>query len=102
MNDCNNKFIRENRMVLEKSTLILADAVINTGKTITQIYDTLSKITGPIIMAANVIQDEFDPGNKAVFGTRRSSNKFKGSQVLKQEHGKGPDTGDRLFRTFPD
>lgn len=100
MNDCNNKFIAENREVLEKSTVILADAVINTGETITQIYETLAKITGPIVMAANVIQSGFDPGDRMVFGTRRSDNKFKGSQTLKQKDGVGPDTGDRLFRTL--
>ena len=99
-NDCNNKFIIENRQILEKSTVILADAVINTGVTITQIYDTLAKITDDIVLAANVIQSGFDPGDKRVFGIRRSENKFKGSQLLKQEGGKGPDTGNRLFRTF--
>ena len=100
MNDCNNKFIRENREILERSTLILADAVINTGETITQIYDTLIRISGDIILAANVIQSGFDHGDKTVFGTRVSENRFKGSRVLKQEGGKGPDTGDRLFRTL--
>lgn len=100
MNDCNNKFIRENREVLEKSTVILADAVINTGVTINQIYDTLAKITDEIVMAANVIQSGFDPKDKLVFGTRRSENKFKGSKTMKQVGGKGPDTGDRLFRTL--
>ena len=100
MNDCNNKFILENREILEQSAVILADAVINTGETITQIYDTLIQITDEILLAANVIQSEFDPKGKIVYGTRRSNNKFKGSQVLKQEGGKGPDTGDRLFRTL--
>lgn len=100
MNDCNNRFISENHEVLEKSAVILADAVINTGETITQIYDTLIQITDEILLAANVIQSEFDPKDKIVYGTRRSDNKFKGSQVLKQEGGKGPDTGDRLFRTL--
>ena len=47
-----------------------------------------------------VIQSEFDPDGKIIYGTRRSDNKFKGSQVLKQEGGRGPDTGDRLFRTL--
>ncbi len=100
MNDCNNKFISENREILEKSAVILADAVINTGETITQIYDTLAQITDEILLAANVIQSEFDPDGKIIYGTRRSDNKFKGSQVLKQEGGRGPDTGDRLFRTL--
>ena len=100
MNDCNNKFIKENHEIIERSTLILADAVINTGETISQIYDTLIKITDDIVLAANVIQSGFDPRGKTVFGTRRSKNKFKGSQTLKQKDGKGPDTGDRLFRTL--
>ncbi|MBQ3736231.1 MAG: phosphoribosyltransferase [Candidatus Methanomethylophilaceae archaeon] len=100
MNDCNNKFIMDNRGTICQSTLILADAVINTGETISQIYDTLIKITDDIMLAANVIQSGFDPGSKTVFGTRLSDNKFKGSQVLKQRDGKGPDTGDRLFRTL--
>lgn len=100
MNDCNNKFILENREIIEQSAIILADAVINTGETITQIYDTLIQITDEILLAANVIQNEFDPMGKTVFGTRRSENKFKGCQVMKQEGGKGPDTGDRLFRTL--
>ena len=100
MNDCNNKFINENREILKGSTVILADAVVNTGETIKQIYDTLIKVTSSIIIAANVIQNEFEPGHRIVYGMRRSENKFKGSKVTVQSGNKGPDTGDRLFRTL--
>ncbi len=100
MNDCDNKFIRENYEIINKSTLILADAVINTGETIMQIYNTLSKICDEIILAANVVQEDFDEGPSNTYCVRVSSNKFKGGQVLKQNGNIGPDTGDRLFRTL--
>ncbi len=100
MNDCNNKFINENMDILKESTVILADAVINTGETIKQIHDTLIKVTDSIIIAANVIQKEFEPDGRVVYGMRRSENKFKGSKVAVQSGNKGPDTGDRLFRTL--
>ncbi len=100
MNDCNNKFINENEEILKESTVILADAVINTGETIKQIHDTLIKVTDSIIIAANVIQKEFEPEGRVVYGIRRSENKFKGSKVSVQSGNKGPDTGDRLFRTL--
>ena len=86
--------------ILKESTVILADAVVNTGETIKQIYDTLIKVTSSIIIAANVIQNEFEPGHRIVYGMRRSENKFKGSKVTVQSGNKCPDTGDRLFRTL--
>ncbi len=38
--------------------------------------------------------------NYDVFTVRVSQNSFKGANVLKQANDKGPDTGDRLFKTF--
>lgn len=102
MNDYNNEFILEYKDILAESSLILVDAVINTGETIKQIYDTLSKTTTDIVIAANVIQDEFDNDKIPTYGTRKSSNKFKGCHILKQKGNQGPDTGDRLFRTLMD
>ncbi len=100
MRDCNNKFITEYIDFIKSTQVIVADAVINTGTTILQIYDTLKLVTDDVIIAANTIQSEFDPGSRLVYGSRLSSNKFKGSRIQTQSGGKGPDTGDRLFSTL--
>lgn len=79
--------------------IIIADAVINTGKTI---LDEISKLDKTkVIIAANVVSDKFvDNLNELdVFATRISNHSYVGSNVKKVEKGKGPDTGERLFNS---
>lgn len=77
--------------------VIIADAVINTGKTI---FEAVKSIDNKkVIIASNVISqkyiDNFDSLN--TYAIRVSSNSFIGSKVQAVANGKGPDTGDRLF-----
>lgn len=77
--------------------IIIADAVINTGKTI---LDFLSKLKNPnIILVSNVMSEKSLENFKDlnVYATRISSNSYKGSKVQVLKNGQGPDTGDRLF-----
>lgn len=93
-------FIMEYKKYILGHTVILADAVINSGETIQKVYDTISVYVKNVIIAANVIQDAYNPCDKNVFCVRVSNNKFQGSKVKIQMGDYGPDTGDRLFQTF--
>lgn len=77
--------------------VIIADAVINTGKTILEFINTVNNKN--ILIMTNVISEKhisnFDAYN--VQAVRISSNSYKGSNVKVISNGKGPDTGDRLF-----
>ena len=77
--------------------VIIADAVINTGKTILEIINHID--FKKVIIATSVISekyiDNFD--NLDTYAVRISSNSFKGSKVKTVSKGRGPDTGDRLF-----
>ncbi len=96
----NNEFVKENREFLEDSILILADAVINTGETILRVYNILKEAAEKVVMATNVVQREFYPGNRELYCARASDNRFKGCRIEKQDGQMGPDTGDRLFDTL--
>lgn len=77
--------------------VLIADAVINTGKTI---FESMEHINNKnIIVATNVLSeknmDVFEKMN--VYTTRISKHSYKGSNVKMVSNGKGPDTGDRLF-----
>ena len=77
--------------------LIVADAVINTGKSI---LEQIRKTSGTkIIIATNVISEKYINLFETfdVFAVRVSSHSFKGARIKKILDGKGPDTGDRLF-----
>ena len=72
--------------------VIIADAVINTGKTIRGILDE------DMLVACCVINEkavyDFD---ERLYAARISSNSFVGSNTNIQKNGKGPDTTMRLF-----
>lgn len=81
----------------EFDVVIVADAVVNTGKTIIQIANDLKD--KQIIVATNVISDKHleDLKDFDIFATRISEHSFKGENVKTISNGKGPDTGERLF-----
>ncbi|MDR1905277.1 MAG: uracil phosphoribosyltransferase [Treponema sp.] len=82
------------------NTMLLVDAVINTGESIIMFSDQLTQ-SRQIIFAANVISKKglknFE--DKEVYAVRISENSFVGSKNAVARDGKGPDTGDRLFNT---
>ena len=77
--------------------VIIADAVINTGKTILEVVEQIKSKT--IIVATNVISDKHLDNLKEldIFATRISKHSYRGSNNTTISNGKGPDTGDRLF-----
>ena len=84
-------------------TIILTDAVINSGKSIGRICSVLSEtvkqsmIVTTTVIPSNVIS-QFK--NLNLMTVRVSSNQYQGAKVNTIQYGKGPDTGDRLFGTL--
>lgn len=78
-------------------TVVVVDAVINTGKTILEIKKQLNNKR--VIVATNVISDKYLDNLKEldIFATRISQHSYIGSKTVVVADGKGPDTGDRLF-----
>ena len=76
----------------ETKNVILADSVINTGKTILEIWDPYMYVACCVIneKAVPVFADR-------LYTARVSKNSFVGSDVQKQMGNKGPDTTMRLF-----
>jgi len=77
--------------------VIIADAVVNTGKTILEIINKMDNRN--VVIATNVISDKHRDNLKDVdiFSIRVSQHSYKGTTVKFISNGKGPDTGDRLF-----
>lgn len=77
--------------------VIIADAVVNTGKTILEIKSKL--VDKQVIIATNVISDKYLDNLKEldIFATRISNHSYKGVKTTMVSNGNGPDTGDRLF-----
>ena len=76
----------------DTKNVILADSVINTGKTIVDILDD------DMAVACCVINEQAVPKfEKQLYTIRVSRNSFVGSNVSKQEGKIGPDTTMRLF-----
>lgn len=93
----------ETKAEISGKTIILADAVINSGKSIQQIIATLPEATRQsAILATTVIPKEavsqFEQFN--LLAVRVSHNQYQGAKVNTIMQGKGPDTGDRLFGTL--
>ncbi|MDR0910437.1 MAG: uracil phosphoribosyltransferase [Spirochaetaceae bacterium] len=80
--------------------LIIVDAVINTGKGILEFAQRLPK-EQPVFFTANVVSEKALNlfGNKNLYTIRVSQHSFIGSKLPAVQKGRGPDTGDRLFRT---
>ena len=76
----------------ETKNIILVDSVINTGKTIKELFDPDMKVACCVINESAVpLFDDF------LYTVRVSKNSFVGKNVKKQEGKVGPDTTMRLF-----
>lgn len=93
----------ETKAEIVGKTVILADAVINSGKSIQQIMAILPEaVRQSAILATTVMPQEtvsrFEQFN--LLTVRVSPNQYQGAKVNTITQGKGPDTGDRLFGTL--
>ncbi len=76
----------------DTKNIILADSVINTGKTIREI------LTPDMYVACCVINEKAVPGfAEQLYAARVSKNSYVGKEVRKQVGNVGPDTTMRLF-----
>jgi len=93
-------YLAENGEIIHGKTVIIADAVINSGKTMRSISMDLGKFSEKLIIATNVIQSESVEKftGTPLYASRVSENKFIGYRMKKQNCNRGPDTGDRLFK----
>jgi uracil phosphoribosyltransferase len=83
------------------NTVIVIDAVINTGESIIAFSQKQLTRSHRILFATNVFSEKglknFE--DKEVYVVRISKKSFKGSKSDTVKNGEGPDTGDRLFNT---
>ena len=95
-----NEFIKEHSEFIKGRTVILSDAVLNTGNTMLNICEILSKYAVNVVVAANVVQrssvERFS--GMDMYAARTSDNRFTGARINVQKGAVGPDTGDRLFK----
>ncbi|WMX17173.1 uracil phosphoribosyltransferase [Aureispira sp. CCB-E] len=88
----------EEKLSLENKTIILVDSVINTGKSILKIIDSLNKKSIKKIIVATLILQKDALGlfekyeSISLYSLRVSENKYTGKG--------GTDTGNRLFNTI--
>ena len=76
----------------ETKNIIIADSVINTGKTIQSILDE------DMLVACCVINERAVPKfEERLYTVRISGNSFVGENIKKQDSNRGPDTTLRLF-----
>ena len=81
---------------LKNATMILCDAVINSGKTIKNITKVLSD--KKCIVATTVLSDTFNlMYNTPIYAVRISQHSYVGARQSEIVNGKGPDTSDRLY-----
>ncbi|HDR1799012.1 uracil phosphoribosyltransferase [Pasteurella multocida] len=99
----NDSLSSETVDLLTNKTIVLVDAVINSGKSIHNIVKQLPvSVRNSLIVTTTVLPFEsinlFSHLN--LMAVRISNNKYKGAKVKTIQNGKGPDTGDRLFGTL--
>jgi phosphoserine phosphatase len=84
---------------LGERTIILADGVINTGRSLRELVDVLKNLR--LVVAASVVSSEarLRPDTQ-VFSARVSDNSYVGAKQWEISGGRGPDTADRLFMTM--
>ncbi len=97
-----NRFIAENLLHIQNKTIILADAVLNTGKSMFSVFNQIAPFARDVVISVNVVQERATEALKCkrMYAIRSSKNQFVGANVTHQKDGKGPDTGDRLFKTI--
>lgn len=95
-------FFNDNKELLKDKQVIFIDSVINTGNFILESIKKSGVSKENVKVVTNVLCDKaIDKFNDySLYTVRVSSNSFTGSKVKEQKNGKGPDTGDRLFRTL--
>lgn len=99
----NDYLSSETLSLLMNKTIILVDAVINSGRSVRLIIDQLPlAVKDSLIIATTVLPSESTMIFKHLdlMTVRISKNKYKGAKVTTIQNGKGPDTGDRLFGTL--
>lgn len=80
-------------------TIVLADGVINTGRSLRELVDVLKNLQ--LVVAASVVSSEAHlKSDTQVFSARVSDNSYVGAKQWEISGGKGPDTADRLFMTM--
>jgi orotate phosphoribosyltransferase-like protein len=95
-------FFDRNKELIKGKLILFVDAVINSGRGMLETIGKLKVSHQKIKIITNVLCDKALEifADYDVFTVRVSHNSFKGAKVLKQVDDKGPDTGDRLFRTL--
>ncbi|MDD7013693.1 MAG: uracil phosphoribosyltransferase [Spirochaetales bacterium] len=98
----NHDFFDKNKDVINDKQMLFVDAVINSGRGMLETIGKLKVSHQKIKIITNVLCDKALEifADYDVFTVRVSHNSFKGAKVLKQVDDKGPDTGDRLFRSL--
>lgn len=81
-------------------TVIIADAVVNTGNSLLR-YIEEHRISNPIIATTVIPEKNIDNFKKLnIYTARISKNSYTGTKDKEIQNGKGPDTGDRLFSSY--
>ncbi|QLH74471.1 MAG: phosphoribosyltransferase [Methanomassiliicoccales archaeon] len=95
-----NKYIEYNLPYIKNKYVILVDAVLNTGQSLFSVLNKIEYFCTQAIISVNVVQEKMVKvlEGKNAYAIRTSRNQFVGSKTLYQKDGKGPDTGDRLFK----
>lgn len=95
------EFFKKNQTELQGKQVLLIDSVVNSGNGMFKAIESLKDISCQVIVMTNVLCHKATDKFKAIetYAVRISENSFKGSDVKVQSGDKGPDTGDRLFRT---
>ncbi len=94
-------FFQQQAKQLRNKFLVLIDSVINTGKGILKVLENLERTPKNTLIMTNVLCDKAIKKLSAyeIFTVRISQNSFIGTNIKVQNENKGPDTGDRLFKT---
>jgi len=99
----NDEINSDDLYLLANKKVIIVDAVINTGKSISRLMEQIPHIDNHnVYIATTVIPTKslniFE--NNQLFTVRSSENTYKGAKVSNISNGNGPDTGDRLFNSY--
>lgn len=97
----NDELTDEDLEMIKDKNILIVDAVINTGKSLSKVYKQCFS-ANDISIATTVIPETSIEllSEYKMFTIRTSVNKYAGAKVLQIKKGKGPDTGDRLFCTM--
>ena len=88
---------------LSRKKIVIVDAVINTGKSISNIINRMEQNQAKNTIIATIVMPEKAQhlAHKLnIISLRVSENKYKGAKIKTVTGGIGPDTGDRLFGTM--